>query len=120
MTGSNVDPRTVRGFGEEWSVYDQSDLPPAEHRELFDQYFAVFPWDRLPPGAVGFDLGCGSGRWAMLVAPRVGTLYCIDPSEAALAVARRNLAAAPNCEFYAASVDRIPVPDGSMDFGYSL
>ncbi len=120
MTPRNIDAATVDGFGHEWSAYDQSALPLTEHRELFEQYFAVFPWDRLPPAAVGFDLGCGSGRWAKLVAPRIGTLHCIDASEAALAVARKNLAHLPACRFHLASVDSIPLPDASMDFGYSL
>ncbi|HEX5270132.1 MAG TPA: class I SAM-dependent methyltransferase [Gemmataceae bacterium] len=117
---ANIDLETVEGFGHEWSVYDQSALPPSEHRAAFEQYFAVFPWDRLPPGATGFDLGCGSGRWAKLAAPRVGTLHCIDASEAALGVARRNLAGVPGCRFHRAGVADIPLPDDSMDFGYSL
>lgn len=116
----NVDPATVRGFGEEWSAYDQSGLQGAEYRKLFDGYFAIFPFDALPEGAEGFDLGCGSGRWAAGVAPRVGTLHCIDPSEEALAVARRRLADLPNVRFHLASVDSIPLEDGSQDFGYSL
>jgi len=86
----------------------------------FEQYFRIFPWSELPRDAVGFDLGCGTGRWARLVAPRVGRLHCIDASADALAVARRNLADAPNVETHHASVDAIPLADGSMDFGYSL
>ena len=27
-------------------------------------------------------MGCGSGRWAKVVAPRVGLLNCIEPSSA--------------------------------------
>lgn len=73
----------------------------------------------MPNGAVGFDLGCGSGRWAKLVAPRVGILHCIDPSSA-IDVARKNLASLSNCEFRKAGVDDIPLRDQSMDFGYSL
>jgi SAM-dependent methyltransferase len=119
-TDCNVDQRTVDGFGQEWTAYDQSTLPPAEHRELFEQYFAIFPWHSLPAMAVGFDLGCGSGRWAQLVAPRVGTLHCIDASGAAIGVARRNLAGLSNCQFHEATVDRMPLADQSMDFGYSL
>ena len=118
--GDNIDIATVRGFGEEWSVYDQSVLPPSDYIELFEQYFRIFPWDGLPPGAEGFDLGCGSGRWAKLVLPRVGTLHCIDAAEAVIDVARRNLTDFPNCQFHVAGVDRIPLPDDSMDFGYSL
>lgn len=110
----------MEGFGDEWSRFDQSSMPEAEARDLFNAYFKVFPWSALPADAQGFDLGCGSGRWARLVAERVGRLHCIDASAEALAVARRNLAKTNNCELHHASVDAIPLEDGSMDFGYSL
>jgi ubiquinone/menaquinone biosynthesis C-methylase UbiE len=116
----NLDEATVVGFGDEWSAFDQATLDDAELDALFAQYFAVFPWERLGPDAVGFDLGCGSGRWARRVAPRVGTLHCIDASSEALAVAERNLAGAGNCLFTHASVDALDLPPASMDFGYSL
>jgi SAM-dependent methyltransferase len=120
VTGRNADDATVAGFGDEWSTFDQSALDPGELDALFAQYFAVFPWEALPGGAVGFDLGCGSGRWAGRVAPRVGTLHCVDASAAALAVARRNLATHPNCVFHHASVEDTGLAEGAMDFGYSL
>jgi len=116
----NADAETVAGFGAEWSHYDQAGLSMSELEVMFDSYFHIFPWGELPPAAQGFDLGCGSGRWARLVARRVGGLHCIDASADALAVARRNLAEAPHCTFHHASVDSIPLADGSMDFGYSL
>lgn len=118
-TGTNIDPATVRGFGDEWQRFDQSALPESERRQLFDAYFKVFPWHLVSRRSVGFDLGCGTGRWAVLAAPRVATLHCIDPS-AALEVARGNLRDLPNCEFHQAGVDAMPLPDASMDFGYSL
>jgi ubiquinone/menaquinone biosynthesis C-methylase UbiE len=117
---TNLDAGVVRGFGDEWTRFDQSGLPPEEHRRVFDLYFNVFPWSELPPKAEGFDLGCGSGRWAQLAAPRVGKLHCIDASEEALAVAKKKLSSLPNVAFHHASVDAIPLADGSMDFGYSL
>lgn len=117
---SNIDERTVAGFGEEWARFDQTDVPAEELERLFDAYFSVFPWFQLPEKAVGFDLGCGSGRWARLAAPRVGTLHCIDASEAALGVARRSLASLPNVQFHHASVGDLPFTAGTMDFGYSL
>lgn len=117
---SNIDDQVVAGFGDEWSRFDQSALSDDELRTMFDNYFNIFPWDKLPPDAVGFDLGCGSGRWAKLVAPRVGKLYLFDPSPDALAVARRNLSGTDNCEFQIASADDIPLADNSYDFGYSL
>lgn len=116
----NLDPATVRGFGEEWAHFDQSGASDVELDALFARYFSIFPWTSLPKGAVGFDLGCGSGRWAQRVAPRVATLHCVDASEAALAVARRNLAKHDNCIFHLASVEALPIKRESMDFGYSL
>lgn len=117
---TNQDRNTVEGFGEEWNRFQQADLSNEERQRYFDQYFELFPWQSIPSDAAGFDLGCGSGRWARLVAPRVGTLHCIDASDRALEVARRNLSDLPNCRFHAASVESIPLEDGSMDFGYSL
>lgn len=117
---ANLDAAVVEDFGAEWSRFDQSALSAAEKQTIFDRYFAVFPWADLPAGAEGFDLGCGSGRWASLAARRVGTLHCIDPAASALAVARRNLAGQANARFHNAGVDAIPLADGSMDFGYSL
>jgi SAM-dependent methyltransferase len=119
----NIDPATVRGFGQEWSRFDQSGLgykEEARRVRVFDDYFRLFPWADLPGGAEGFDAGCGSGRWAKLVAPRVGRLHCVDASPDALAVASRNLAGHPNCALHVGSVEAIPVPDCSQDFGYSL
>ena len=118
MTINNHRP-TVDGFGDEWERFDQSALPEGERVEIFDRYFSLFPWSSLAENAVGFDMGCGSGRWAKLVAPRVGRLHCIDPS-AALLVAKRNLADNSNCVFHNAGVGDITLPAESMDFGYSL
>src|SRR3954464_1238721 len=118
-TGANLDAPTVAGFGDEWSRFDQSELGADERLALFEQYFAVFPWDELPANAEGFDLGCGSGRWAALATPRVGPLHCVDASPDALAVARTTLAGQENCAFHVASVDTLPFAEGSMDFGYS-
>lgn len=116
----NLDARTVSGFGREWSIFNQSDLPEAERDSLFASYFSLFPWDSLPPNAEGFDMGCGSGRWAASAAVRVGTLHCVDASPEALDVARSNLTGLPNIVFHCASVGSWDVADGSMDFGYSL
>lgn len=123
MTGDlpqNRDAAVVAGFGAEWSAFDQSQLSPAERGELFQQYFSEFPWDLLASDAVGADIGCGSGRWAACVAPRVAALHCVDPSSEALEVARRNLADQPSVRFHLAGVAELPVEPGSLDFAYSL
>jgi ubiquinone/menaquinone biosynthesis C-methylase UbiE len=115
----NVDGAVVRSFGQEWKQFDQSGLSDEERTSLFDGYFAVFPWDQLPPRAVGFDAGCGTGRWAVLAAPRVAHLHCVDPSSA-IDVAARNLRHLNNCSLHRATIDEMPLADASMDFGYSL
>jgi SAM-dependent methyltransferase len=116
----NIDAATVEAFGDEWSTFDQSNLPDSEQNSVFDLYFSVFPWSKLPANAEGFDMGCGSGRWAKLCAPKVGTLNCIDPAEAALNVARKNLAHNKNVKFHHAGVDDEALAQNSQDFGYSL
>lgn len=120
MSGENIDRQTVEGFGEEWAAFDQTELNEAEWKRHFEGYFALFPFDELPQNAEGFDLGCGSGRWAAGVAPRVGRLHCIDPSEKALAVARARLSGQGNVLFHLAGADDIPLAAESQDFGYSL
>jgi hypothetical protein len=67
----NLDQKTVEGFGDEWSRFDQTGMSDEDTQRVFESYFAVFPWAKLPKDAVGFDLGCGSGRWAKLVAQRL-------------------------------------------------
>lgn len=116
----NIDRDVVAGFGDEWSRFDHGAVPEQDMLDMFAAYFAIFPWQQLPAGAIGFDLGCGSGRWAKLVAPRVGHLHCIDPSAEALAVAQRNLTGIANCTFHQAGANSIPLPEGAADFGYSL
>jgi ubiquinone/menaquinone biosynthesis C-methylase UbiE len=75
----------------------------------------------LPPGGgTGADIGCGTGRWAKIVAPRVAHLHLLDASPDALAVARENLANAANVSFHVGSVGAIPLPDCSLDFAFSL
>jgi SAM-dependent methyltransferase len=117
---SNVDDRVAAGFGDEWSRFDQSVLPESIQAEMFAAYFSNFPWAKLPADAAGADFGCGSGRWALRVTPRVGRLCCVDASPEALEVARRNLRDMKNCEFICASVGNMPIVPSSLDFGYSL
>ncbi|PTB88135.1 SAM-dependent methyltransferase, partial [cyanobacterium G8-9] len=107
-------------FGEEWKKFDQSSISKDELNKIWRKYFSLFPWESLSEDAKGFDLGCGSGRWAFFVAPRVKELHCIDPSSEALNIAKKNLKNYKNCLFHNVIVDDIPFEDNSMDFGYSL
>lgn len=119
----NIDARVAQGFGDEWSTFrqDEMHLTRAQREAIFNGYFAIFPWNLLPPGGgIGADIGCGTGRWAMLVAPRAAHLHLIDASPDALAVAQENLKGQSNVTFHAASVGDIPLPAHSLDFAFSL
>ena len=120
---NNLEPRVARGFGEEWSTFTQDDdhLSQEQRVRIFNDYFRIFPWQLLPPGGgIGIDVGCGTGRWATLVAPRVEHLHLLDASPEALAVARQNLSFAKNVSYHANSVAEIPLPPNSLDFAYSI
>ena len=116
----NIDIKTVKSFGDEWEKFNQEKLMGKEYKYLFDLYFKIFPWNILSKNAKGFDMGCGSGRWAKLVAPKIGHLTCIDPSVKAINVAKNRLSKFSNVDFVNAGVSDKPLPVNSQDFGYSL
>ena len=115
----NIDQNTVSSFGNEWYDFDQSKMSYMEIKKIFDEYFSIFPFYLLTDKSEGFDMGCGSGRWARLMAPKVKKLHCIDPSSA-IEVARRNLSDCNNIIFHKSSVDKVLLSKSSQDFGYSL
>lgn len=116
----NIDLEVARDFREEWSTFrqDETSLARDEREAIFEGYFRIFPSNLLPPD--GGDIGCGTGRWAMMVAPRAAHLHLVDVSGDALAVARTNLKGCRNVSFHESSVADLPLPDGSLDFAFSL
>ena len=115
----NIDPSTVESFGNEWKRFNQATVSNDELAKNFNDYFEIFPWDIIGEDSIGFDMGCGSGRWAKFVAPKVKYLNCIDPSES-IDVAKENLKRFTNVEFIARSVSDDVLAENSQDFGYSL
>jgi len=113
----NADPETVKGFGREWTTFTQEHMSDEERKELFDKYFALVDWSKKPPRAL--DMGCGSGRWAVLAAPLVGELVAADASPDALRVAQSNVPAA-NVSFVEATAETLPFPDEYFDLIFSL
>jgi len=118
----NIDRKLVDDFGFEWSIFDNEDeLSSANLKEIWEDYFHIFPWRKLPKGGgIGADIGCGTGRWAKFVAPRVKKLYLIDPSLDAINVAKTKLKQFNNLEFMITNADEFSVDDDSLDFAYSL
>ena len=116
---NNIDILTVQSFGDEWTRFNQESLSVGESTSIFRDYFSIFPWDDLPANSEGFDMGCGTGRWARFVAPQVTRLNCIDPSSS-LEIARQNLSAFPNVIFHSSFACNSNLLPSSQDFGYSL
>jgi len=110
----------VEDFGEEWERFPQNNLTDLDHIGQFNSYFHIFPWDKVNKKSVGADIGCGSGRWASLVAPKIGHLHLVDPSSKALQVAKSNLKSFKNISFSHKSVDELNFKNNSLDFAYCL
>ena len=110
----------VKDFGNEWKRFDQSIVKKSELKNIFDQYFNIFPLKELNKNLVGFDLGCGSGRWAKFIAPKVKKLNCIDPSVEAISVAKKNLINFKNINYINSEVNKKILIKNSQDFGYCL
>ena len=51
MNEKNLHTTTVAGFGDEWERFDQSELPTEERQRIFNRYFSIFPWQKLPENA---------------------------------------------------------------------
>ena len=116
---NNKDDKTVKDFGKEWDRFNQGSASN-DLKEIYEAYFSIFPFEKIDKTSVGIDIGCGSGRWARFMAPKVGSLYCVDPSLQALEVARENLKSFDNCIFENSTADNFSIPSRSVDFGYSL
>jgi len=74
----------------------------------------------LRPGEVVVDLGCGGGLDVLLAAKKVGPrgkAIGIDMTDEMLDLARRNAkqSGAANVEFHRATIDKLPLPDASVD-----
>lgn len=116
----NLDIKTINSFGEEWQHYNHLNTENGIIKKYFNDYFDIFPWNLISKNTIGFDLGCGTGRWSRFVAPKVGMLHCIDASEKALEIAKINCKEFNNCIFHLCSIENLSFEDNFFDFGFSL
>lgn len=109
----------IKSFGNEWTRFNQYKLSNCEIKKIFNDYFKIFPFDKISKNSIGFDMGSGTGRWAKLMANRVKYLNCIEPSKAIL-IAKKKLKIFKNINFINSSIEKIKLPNNSQDFGYCL
>ena len=120
LKSQGIGKKVISDFGNELNEFDQSALTKDELKKLFDRYFHIFPKNKLNKKSIGFDLGCGSGRWAKFVAPKVKKLNCIDPSKLAIKVAKKNLSEQNNVKFINSNISKNILNKNSQDFCYCL
>jgi SAM-dependent methyltransferase len=114
-----IDKKVIKDFGNEWSVYDQQELNKNEQKNIFNDYFSIFPFDELNKNSVGADFGCGSGRWSELLYNKFKLIYCLEPSKA-IEVAKLKLNNANNIIFLNETIKDCSIKDTSLDFAISL
>ena len=115
----NIEKITIENFGKEWNEFNQRNLPISDNLDMFEKYFNIFPLENLNKNSIVLDAGCGSGRWAFFMAPRVKNLICADPSNA-INVAKKNLEKFKNVNFLNESIKDLSIKNNSIDFCYCL
>lgn len=126
---------TLELFSHEWSHYDQwgwLDKYPeiqdgaliykgALKEEALSSFVTKAPFVEgdLENDKVVLDAGCGNGRHARLSSEMVGTLFCVDASDA-IYIAHENLKHKDNICFVKADILNLPFMDNTMDATYSI
>ena len=104
--------QTISSFGNEWSNFTHNDLSSSETAS--NEYFDIFPLSKMQKEWVVADVGCGTGRWARRIAPKVKLLFGVDPSDA-LNVFINNTINHSNIIPVKAYAENLPFQDSSLD-----
>jgi len=110
----------VDNFGFEWTTHSQTQLDSRENQTSEKQFREN---TRIDPeelrGKLVLDAGCGMGRYAEVASRYGARVIGIDLSRAVEA-ARQNLADRDNVQILQANLLKLPFPDQTFDFIYSI
>lgn len=115
----NLENKVIKDFGHEWKYFDHKKRDHKIQKESFNQYFSNFPFKLLKKNSVGFDAGCGTGRWAKFILEKDLKLNCIEPSEA-IYIAKKNLKNFQKVNFINKTIKNCNLKPNSHHFGYCL
>lgn len=116
----NFDQKTIKDFGDEWEEFNQLNISDNQLLLTFKEYFDIFPKKYFNKNIIAADIGCGSGRWARIVAPFIKELYCIEPSLKAINVAKKNLQKNKNIKYFNYPLGHKDLANIKVDFAYCL
>jgi len=117
IDGKNIDKKVVTEFGDEWLKF-------SEHNDDLvkkggEEYFDILNNDIINATTYALDVGCGTGRWTKYLAPQIGFIEAVDPSNAIFA-ADKLLNGVKNVRLSQASIDTLPFADETFDFVMSI
>lgn len=113
----NIDIKTVKSFGEEWSDFNK--FKDEEIDSLGEEYFDIIDDNMVNENTIMADFGCGSGRFSKYWQRKVKKIYAIDPSIAVLS-ADNLIGEDESVEIVKASISNLPFEDNFFDFGMSI
>ena len=117
IDGKNIDKKVVDEFGEEWLKFYEHDDDLV--KKGGQEYFDILNEKMIHSNTYLLDVGCGTGRWTKYLAPKVGFIEAVDPSNAIFA-ADKLLANVENVRLSKASIETLPFPDETFDFVMSI
>jgi len=121
FTGSkvddNIDMKVVKSFGEEWNKFHQFSQKTID--KICKEYFDIIDDTIINKDTYMIDIGCGSGRWSDYFTGKVNFIEAVDPSDAVYAAAEL-LDKRDNVRITRASINTLPWPDETFDFGMSV
>ena len=117
ISGNNIDVKVVEEFGEEWLKFHN--FSDEMISKSVGEYFDIINDTIINKNTYAIDIGCGSGRWTKVMAPRAGFIEAVDPSNAIFA-ADRLLKNIDNVRLTQASINTLPFDDETFDFAMSV
>lgn len=113
----NIDIEVVKSFGDEWNKFNNFSKSTLE--KICFEYFDIVTNNHVDENTYMIDIGCGTARWSNYFLDKAGFIEAVDPSDAIIA-ADKLIGDSNNIRLTKASVDTLPWPDETFDFGMSI